>query len=134
VSEVLALHDPPRELTLDEELDAVAADERFEMTNLYERHTGLPGVVFVSTRMGSHGPRVKYRLRRGSDEAGFSVSVESEPRILASSLSARELKRAAPAVLAWVALNHQALLGFWNEGRDWSPEEIVEFTALLKKV
>ena len=35
-------------------------DEPIEIANLPPSQTGIDGVVFVSTRMGPQGPRVKY--------------------------------------------------------------------------
>lgn len=51
------------EPTLSEELAAFGDDDVVEMANLQQKHTGIPGVVFISTTMGAHGPRVKYVLR-----------------------------------------------------------------------
>ncbi|WP_280953914.1 hypothetical protein [Methylobacterium terrae] len=40
--------------------DDFAEDVDFEMTNLGWKHTNVPGVIFVSSRLGAHGPRVKW--------------------------------------------------------------------------
>lgn len=34
----------------------------FEMANLRERQTGIPGTIYISTRQGRHGPHVNYLL------------------------------------------------------------------------
>jgi hypothetical protein len=135
----MAVHEHARswagaEPTLGEELDALAGDDVVEMTNLQEQDTGIPGVIFVSTAMGSHGPRVKYFIKAGRGQPSFSVSISEDPQVLASSLPIREMSRAAPAVLAWVKLNREALLRFWNEGDSYSVREVVAFVAGLKKV
>lgn len=62
------------EPTLDEELFALG-DEVAEMTNLREGDTGVAGVIFISTMMGSHDPRVKYFLKAGRGQPSFSVSI-----------------------------------------------------------
>ena len=121
------------EPTLGEELAALADDDVVEMTNLQEQDTGIPGVIFISTAMGSHGPRVKYFIKAGRDQPSFSVSIADEPQVLASSLPAREMNRASSAVIAWVKLNREALLRFWNEGDTFSVREVVAFVANLKK-
>lgn len=54
-----------REPTLDEEISALGDEDVFEMANLVEAQTGVPGTIFISTVMGSHGPRVKYYPHRG---------------------------------------------------------------------
>lgn len=122
------------EPTLDAELGGLTADDVAEMTNLREDDTGIPGIVFISTAMGSHGPRVKYFLRAGRNEPSFSVSIGEEPRVLANSLSSVDLRRASPRVIEWVRLNREALLRFWNEGDRYSIHEVVAFVGALKKV
>jgi hypothetical protein len=122
------------EPTLGEELAAFADDDVAEMTNLQEQDTGVPGIIFISTAMGSHGPRVKYFVKAGRDQPSFSVSIAEEPHVLANSLPAREVSRSAPAVMRWVALNREALLRFWNEGETMSVHELVAFVGALKRV
>jgi hypothetical protein len=99
-------------------------DEVFDMANLSEARTGIPGVVYVSTRVGRHGPRVKYFERAGNDQPSFSVSIAEPPDVVANSLPERVLKRMAPKVIAWVALNREALLDFWLRGDTWMKEEV----------
>jgi len=123
-----------REPTLDEEIGALGDEDVFEMANLKEKHTGIPGVIFISTAMGAHGPRVKYCLKAGGDQPSFSVAVASEPRVLTSSMDERDVRRMAPTVLDWVRLNHAALAHFWWEGKSWDLDEINEFAASLTKV
>ena len=123
-----------REPTREEEIGALDDEDTFEMANLTERQTGVQGIVFISTAMGAHGPRVKYYLKTGPDQPSFSVAVASEPRVLASSIEERDLKRMAPAVLEWVRINHEALARFWWEGRHWTDEEVTAFKAALVKV
>lgn len=83
------LHEP----TLEEELAALGEEDVFEMVNLRERDTGIMGVLFLSTVLGPHGPRVKYYLRAGRDQPSFSVSIAPEPRVLVNSLPVREMQR-----------------------------------------
>lgn len=119
--------------TVDEEL-RIVGDEPFEMTNLAEEDTGVTGVVFISTAMGGHGPRVKWFARPGRGQPSFSVSIDPQPRLLASSLSDRDTRRAYPAVARWTALNHAALLRFWNEGDAWTSREVSAFLAGLERL
>jgi len=125
---------PAREATLGEELASLSGEELFEMVNLREQDTGLAGVLFVSTAVPAHGPRVKYFLKAGREQPSFSVSIAPEPRVLANSLPQRELQRAAPGVIAWVRLNHEALLRFWNHGEGMDVRELATFVAGLKRV
>lgn len=123
-----------REPTLDEEIGALGEEDVFDMANLGEDRTGVPGVIMISTIMGSHGPRVKYYLKTGAGQPSFSVAVASEPRVLASSMAARDRNRRAPAVIDWVRLNHEALARFWREGAHWMHDEVQTFITDLKKV
>jgi len=122
------------EPTLGQELAAFGDDDIVEMTNLQEDVTGIAGIIFISTAMGSHGPRVKYFIKAGRNQPSFSVSISDEPRILASSLPQRDLSRASASVIEWVRLNKGALLQFWNEGDSYSIHEVVELVGALKKV
>ena len=61
------------------------------MTNLQEEDTGIPGVILISTAMGSHGPRVKYFVKAGRNQPSFSVSISDGPKVLANSLPQRDL-------------------------------------------
>jgi hypothetical protein len=123
-----------REPTLDEELSALGEEDVFDMANLGEAQTGVPGVILISTAMGAHGPRVKYYLKAGRHQPSFSVAVSPEPRVVANSLPERDLARMAAPVIAWVAANHEALARFWWDGPDWMNDQVQNFIAALKKV
>ena len=122
------------EPTLDEELAAFAQDDVVEMTNLQEDDTGIPGVIFISTAMGSHGPRVKYFVKAGRSQPSFSISIADAPRLLANSLPQRDLSRASPLVIEWVRQNREALLRFWEEGDSYSIREVVALVQSLRKI
>jgi hypothetical protein len=123
-----------REPTLDEEIGLLGDEDVFEMANLSEDQTGVPGVVFISTAMGSHGPRVKFFLKPGRNQPSFSVAIAAEPRVVGNSLPERDLARFSPAVIEWVALNHVALTRFWWDGPDWVNTEVQTFIDALQKV
>jgi hypothetical protein len=124
----------PPDTTLHEELMAVADDDVVEMTNLFTADTGIEGVIFVSTEMASHGPRVKYSQKPGRHQPSFSVSISQKPRVVANSLPDRIVAKMAPPVIAWVELNRSALLDFWNNGTTLSHEEVSDFIAHLVKL
>ena len=114
--------------------DASALDDVFDMANLTEVETGIPGVVYVSTRQGAHGPRVKYFLKAGASQPSFSMSIEEEPRLLVSSLPERVANEMAPTVSNWVRLNGLALLKFWYEGDAWTRVEVNAHLDQFKKI
>lgn len=123
-----------REPTLDEELRAPGEEDIFEMANLDEALTGVPGVITITTAMGDRGPRVKTLLRPGRHQPRASISIGPNPRVLASSLDERDLNAIAPQALAWVALNHEALTTFWFEGESLDIADAADFGRSLKKV
>ncbi len=124
----------PPDATLHEELLAVADDDIVEMTNLFPEDTGLDGIIVISTAMASHGPRIKYFVKAGRHQPSFSVSISREPRILANSLPQHVTNQVALKVIRWVALNHEALLNFWENGTTWSRAEVNAFADRLKKI
>ncbi|WP_415014083.1 hypothetical protein [Brevundimonas sp.] len=123
-----------REPTLDEEITALEEEDIFEMANLPPDWTGVLATIFISTALGQHGPRVKLYLKPGRHQPSASISIGPNPRILASSLDERDLKRIAPKALEWVTLNHEALTTFWFEGESLAIADVADFARSLKKV
>lgn len=109
-------------------------DGVFEMANLTEAQTGIEGVVYVSTREGGHGPRVKYFVQPGRSRPSYSVSIDAAPCLLVASLDDRVVNRTLPQVTRWVAENHDALLGFWTLGDTWTDAQVTAFKAALQRV
>lgn len=124
----------PADLTVREEVALLGEEDVFEMANLAERHTGLPGTIFISTVMASHGPRVKYYAGRPGHGPTFSVSIGPDPKIVANSMPPHEMRSAAPSVVDWVRRNHEALSTLWFEGRFWDVDEVQSFIGRLEKV
>jgi len=122
---------PPRDPLLEEEL---AAEDVVETANLTSAQTSVPGTIFISTAMGSHGPRVKYFIRRGRTQPSFSVSIGDVPTVVADSLSARAVRQISPQVIDWVSRNKDALLDFWQHGDTWTQPEVNEFIQRLQIV
>jgi len=62
--------------------DDFAEDVRCAMSNHGSQDTNVPGTIFVSTALGSHGPRVKwYPGRAGHALPCLIVSIGADPRI-----------------------------------------------------
>jgi hypothetical protein len=127
-------HVRPMEPTLQQEIGGLGDDDLMDFMNLNSRRTGIQGIVFVSTAMGPHGPRVKYFEKTGKGQPSFSIAIAAEPSVLASSLPERVVSHTAPKVIAWVRLNYEPLLAFWNEGQYWDDDQVTEFKAALKKL
>lgn len=115
--------------------DDFAEDVLCEMSNLDEQDTNVPGTIFISTALGSHGPRVKwYPDRAGRTLPCLIVSIEVEPKIRADFLQNPTSRAAAAKVIAWVRLNHDALLDFWTQGASWNRREVSAFLDSLRKL
>jgi hypothetical protein len=121
----------PADLSLAEEL---LSEEMVEMANLTSAQTGISGTIFISTAMGSHGPRVKYFERAGRTQPSFSVSIVDAPTVVANSLPARTLRQMAPQVIEWVLRNKEQLLDFWDHGDTWTQPEVSDFIQRLQHV
>ncbi|HEY2069466.1 MAG TPA: hypothetical protein VGG48_07930 [Rhizomicrobium sp.] len=126
----MSLKDP----TLEEELASLGEDDLFDMTNLPSARTGVAGVLFISTAVGQHGPRVKFFEKTGRGQSSFSVSIAEVPSLLANSLPQRVVDQALGDVTSWVALNRIALLEFWNGGQYWTADDVARFIDGLKKI
>lgn len=122
------------EPTLAEEMGSFGTGDLMDFMNLTADETGIEGTIFVSTAMGSHGPRVKYFQQAGKHAKSLSISIAVEPKLLASSLPDRITRRMAPLVSEWVNSNWAALLKFWNEGELWTRAEVNAFADSLKKL
>jgi hypothetical protein len=121
----------PADALLAEEL---TEDILVEMANLTRAQTGVPGIIFISTMMGQHGPRVKYYLQPGRTQPSFSVTIADTPTVVANSLPARVVRRMSPRVIAWVSRNKDALLDFWYHGDTWTQPEVNAFIEKLQPV
>ena len=119
----------PADTCLAEEL---ASDDVVEMANLTSDQTGIQGTIFISTAMGSHGPRVKYFMRPGRTQPSFSISIGDVPVIIANSLPDRTLRQMSPQVIEWVQRNKDDLLDFWNNGDAWTQPEVTAFIQRLR--
>jgi hypothetical protein len=96
--------------------DVVDQDNRdlFEMANLYPDTTGLPMTVWVSPRGNArYDVRVKANMTHGN-QMNISntavIGVRPTPCLIAGQLPPED----AQAVFAWVRLNTDALVAYWD--------------------
>jgi hypothetical protein len=120
--------------------DTLLADELsnddgiIEMANLDKSQTGIDGIIWISTMMTGHAPRVKYFVRPGRTQPSFSVTIADQPRAVANSLPPRVLNQMSPLVIQWVTLNKDALLDFWNHGDTWTASQLIQFLQSFRKI
>lgn len=106
-----------------------------EMANLSSRVTGLNDqnyIVYVSTRQGSHGARVKIfkKSQAGRNKPSVSISIEQEPQVLEDNL--RPPKEVLAEVKYWVSINRVKLLELWNA--DFENVLIDEYIQEFEKI
>jgi len=115
--------------------DSRGADDLIEMVNLPTKYTGVSGTVFISTAMGSHGPRVKwFPGKPGRDLPCLVVTLETPPRALNEGLAAPVARDGERLVVPWVESNRDALLRFWREGTSWDVDEVRAFIVGLNRM
>jgi hypothetical protein len=90
------------------------ADELFSMVNLSPRLTGLPMTVWASPRgQARHAARIKVNLahgRRMTIHDAVVVTIRPSPQDLSGQLPPADLQ----AVSAWIRLNEDALVDYWE--------------------
>ena len=125
-----AIQIPPDALLAEELL----CDDVVEMANLTSAQTGVSGTIFISTAMGSHGPRVKYFVQPGRTQPSFSVSIADAPAVVANSLPVRTVRQMSAQVIDWVSQNKDVLQDFWHHGDTWTQPEVNDFIQRLRRV
>jgi len=110
-------------------------EEDWASMKLRPRLTGLPMAVWITEKDGfPHDARVKVSPIRGGGgiwPEAASVSVRPTVRVIAGSIDPRApLHREDLAlVTAWIALNRQTIIDFWNDKID--PDDVL---ARLKRL
>jgi hypothetical protein len=103
--------------------------DTYEMANLYPRDTGLPMTVWVGPRgRARHDARVKVCRTHGDRMEGTNlavVAIRPVPRVVHGPLAQRDFA----SVAAWIALNQDALIDYWN-----GTLGTVEFAAELRRL
>ena len=93
-----------------------ASKDLFEMANLYPATTGLPMTVWVSPRGAArYNIRIKVNVTHGNRMTIANtaiVAVGPVPRVVTGQLLPTDER----SVFAWVTLNEDALVAYW-EGR-----------------
>jgi hypothetical protein len=96
------------------EADITAAEDLFEMANLFPRTSGLPMTVWVSPRGNArHDVRVKVNETHGNHMSPANtavVGVRPSPHVIAGHLSPDDEE----VVFKWLSLNTVALVSYWN--------------------
>lgn len=111
---------------------AGAPAQAHEMANLGKNQTGFDKVIYISTREGSHGPRVKLYYKPGKDQPSTSITISDDPKVVADSLKPK--KSDVEKVKQFIKLNKDVLLNFWFQGDTMMSDEVETMTSSFKKV
>lgn len=101
-----------------------------DMANVRKSRTGLDNDIYISMAVPGHQPRIKvYENLAGPNNPTISVGIEPPHKKLAGEkdlVSNESLKK----VRAWLDLNHDLLIDFWDGKYPYQDE----FIKLLKKI
>jgi hypothetical protein len=85
----------------------------FEMSNLREKTTGIPALIWVSAKNANHGARVKVQWGDSIKES-VSISIhKANPTVVAGNeknIDSEILKKTKE----WVVENYIILMEYWN--------------------
>ena len=98
-----------------------------EMANLSQRRTGINTRIYVSSKEGQHGPRIK--VYNSSNDESFSMSIEDSPKVLIGNpniVSTKIFKQ----IIKWVQINKNILLYYWQH----SDMDIDDLLDGIKKI
>ena len=103
---------------------------------MVEAETGVPGIIYVSTQQGRHVPRVKWYPSRPQSRADdcLRLTIAANLRVFNHRIPKTVETRMADSLKRWVALNHEELLDFWQNGWKWTRTEVTAFCDSLKRV
>lgn len=82
-----------------------------EMANLYQRRTGINTRIYISSKEGQDGPRIK--VYNSSNNESFSISIEDSPKVLVGN-SNIVTNKILKQTIKWVQINKEILLYYWN--------------------
>jgi hypothetical protein len=99
-------------------MPTITSDELFELANLYPRTTGLPMTIWVGPRGNArHDVRIKVNTVHGDrmtiDNTAV-VAVRPLPHVISGRLSTDDQR----AVFAWITLNANAIIAYWDGSID----------------
>ena len=99
----------------------------FEMANLGCDDTGINmGIIFISTKIESHGCRIKFMLRADDQSNMLSLSIP-DYIIGVDKLGTRLSDTVRKEVMRFAIKNHDKILYFWNNGTSLNRHALADF-------
>ena len=84
--------------------------------------------IWVSPKMGKHGPRIKVQRKSGNKvipNNWISITVEDEPRIIKGIIT----RKAYDQIVEFIKLNRKILVAYWEQKISTK-----DFSKKLKKI
>jgi hypothetical protein len=103
-------------------------EDLYLMSNVQPEESGLPFVVYISERQGSHDVRVKVAAGPKVPPFVASVSVRPDVEVVAGKLGNRELD----LVRQWIDLNRDVIIAHWD-GKMPSSRDVLNALKPLPK-
>lgn len=110
-------------------------DQLVEMVNLRSTRTGIAGVVFISTAMASHGPRIKWfpKSPENRNDPCLTVIISDPLTFENHNIDEQVANNIIKQLFSWVDQNKEKLLDYWFNGWKWDEEQLIAFYSSLKK-
>lgn len=99
-------------------------DQISEMANLPEKETGIKGFIYISTKQGNHGPRIKYYKKLGQDKPSLSIQISKDPKVVVVSSGFVISSEIEKKLIQYIKLNRIKLLKFWKHGTKMTRGEV----------
>ena len=104
----------------------------FEMANLSPKQTNVQGgFIFISTRSGAHGCRIKFYPNLSNQSKMLSVSIP-DLIIVEDKLGKLISNQQRKEVIQFAKIFSKELEDFWKYGNTWDDEKVTGFKATLK--
>jgi len=105
-------------------------NELMEMANVATKRTGLNQVIWISSKMGSHGPRIKVSNNNSKFDLSdnFSVSISDNPEVISGEVKIKnsDLKK----IKEWIKLNRNVLMKLWEGQYDDHTDAILDLKPI----
>jgi hypothetical protein len=89
--------------------------EKFvEMANLDKDETGIDGAIYISTKEGNHGPRIKFYRKLGKNQPYAGIAISQDHKILYDDLGLTPEEK--QKLFKFIDLNFDLLDDFWKNG------------------
>ena len=104
-----------------------------EMANLRSEDTGLDhGTIYISSKEGNQGPRIKYYRGRPGNTPSASISISNNPEVVEDSIDLKSLE--IKELVLFVQKNKSKLLLAWNKGYSMYKDEWNNLINSLEKI